>query len=296
MKEHKISPEVMGHVRKKIFDIPYCKDSPSQKLDIWYPNEVREEPYPVILFFHGGGFMFGSKGEDSSEPVLRGTDRGYVVVDCEYRKSREARFPAMVYDAKAAIRFIKANAERYQLDPGRIALWGPSSGGWLVSMAALTDGNPGFEDKSMGNGEYDTHVAAVIDWCGPCGGFLAMDQAFQSSGVGTPNHDLPESPESVFLGNPLPEIPELVKLANPCTYIKKDIPAFFIVHGTADAIVPVEQSKVFYKALAECAGVDKAELFLAEGAPHHGRIWWHEPWVADMCFDFLDQKLKVVER
>lgn len=291
MKEHRISTEVLGHIRKKIFDIPYCEDSQSQKLDIWYPNEAGKEPYPVIMFFHGGGFMFGAKGEDSSEPVLRGTDRGYVVVDCEYRKSREARFPAMVYDAKAAIRFIKANAAQYQLDPNRIALWGPSSGGWLVSMTALTDGNPGFEDKSMGNREYGTSVAAVIDWCGPCGGFLAMDQAFHSTGLGTPDHNFPESPESVFMGNPLPEIPELVKLANPCTYAQKEIPPFFIIHGTADAVVPVEQSIAFHRALTEAAGADRARLYLAEGVPHHGKSWWHEPWVADMCFDFLDRKL-----
>ena len=288
---HMLSSEVARHIRRKQFDIPYSGGSQSQKLDIWYPNEEKEGPYPVILFFHGGGFMHGGKGEDSSEPVLRGTDRGYVVVDCEYRKSRESRFPAMVYDAKAAIRFLKANARRYQLDPDRIALWGPSSGGWLVSITALTEGNPAFEDLSMGNGGYDCRVAAVIDWCGPCGGFLAMDEAFEHTKKGVPDHNLPDSPESVFLGSPLPEIPELVRLANPCTYAHQAIPPFLIVHGTGDAVVPYEQSETFFRTLQQAAGPDKAELYTGDGAPHHGRNWWHEPWLSDLCFDFLDRNM-----
>ena len=153
MGNHKLSKEAEEHIKKKILDIPYASQSPSQILDIWYPNQESEKPYPVIMHFHGGGFKFGGHREDSVEPMLRGTDRGYAVVSVEYRKSGEARFPAMLYDAKAAIRFLKVNAKRYQLDPDRIALWGPSAGGWIVSMAALTPGNPAFEDLTMGNAE-----------------------------------------------------------------------------------------------------------------------------------------------
>ena len=153
MGDHRLSKEAEEHIKKKILDIPYASQSPSQILDIWYPNQESDKPYPVIVHFHGGGFKFGGHREDSVEPMLRGTDRGYVVVSVEYRKSGEARFPAMLYDAKAAIRFLKANARKYQLDPDRIALWGPSEGGWIVSMAALTPGNPAFEDLTMGNAE-----------------------------------------------------------------------------------------------------------------------------------------------
>ena len=145
MKEHMLSKEIEAYIKKKILDIPYCDQSSSQILDIWYPNQESDKPYPVIVHFHGGGFKYGGHREDSEEPMLRGTDRGYVVVSVEYRKSGEAHFPAMLYDAKAAIRFLKANAGKYQLDTERIALWGPSAGGWIVSMTALTPGNPAFE-------------------------------------------------------------------------------------------------------------------------------------------------------
>lgn len=291
MNDHMLSKEVEAHIKNKILDIPYAQQSPSQILDIWYPNEESDEPYPVIVHFHGGGFKFGGHREDSEEPMLRGTDRGYAVVSVEYRKSGEARFPAMLYDAKAAIRFLKTNAEKYKLDPQRIVLWGPSAGGWIVSMAALTPGNPAFEDRSMGNEEADSSVAAVIDWCGPCGGFLDMDAAYNADSTRQPEqiHNEADSAESEFMGAPLTKIPELVRLANPCTYVNKDMPPFMIVHGTADRVVPVEQSIKLAETIKAVAGEDRVTFYLAEGAPHHGRIWWHEDWVADMCFDFLDR-------
>lgn len=294
MNDHMLSKEVEESIKKKIYDIPYAEESPSQILDIWYPNEESEEPYPVIVHFHGGGFKHGGHREDSAEPMLRGIDRGYVVVSAEYRKSGEARFPAMVYDAKAAIRFLKANAGKYHLDPDRIALWGPSAGGWLVSMAALTPGNPAFENPELGNPEYDSSVAAVVDWCGPCGGFLDMAAAYRADPSRDPeqDHDAPDSAESEFMGAPLPKIPELVRLANPCVYVHKDMPPFLILHGSADRVVPVEQSIEFAKAIRAAAGEDRVDLRIIEGAPHHGRIWWHEDPVADQCFDWLDQVLK----
>lgn len=296
MGDHRLSKEAEEHIKKKILDIPYASQSPSQILDIWYPNQESDKPYPVIVHFHGGGFKFGGHREDSVEPMLRGTDRGYVVVSVEYRKSGEARFPAMLYDAKAAIRFLKANARKYQLDPDRIALWGPSAGGWIVSMAALTPGNPAFEDLTMGNADADSKVAAVVDWCGPCGGFLDMDTAYTQnpdpSREPEQSHNAADSPESEFMGAPIGEIPELVRLANPCTYVNKDMPPFMIVHGTSDRIVPVEQSVKLAETIKEIACEDRVTLYLAEGAPHHGRIWWHEEWVADMCFDYLDRLLK----
>lgn len=292
MNKHEISREIEEHIEKKLFDIPYCMQSPSQILDIWYPNKGSEEPYPVIVHFHGGGFSMGGHREDSLEPVLRAADRGYAVVSVEYRKSGEARFPAMLYDAKAAIRFLKCHADEYHLDPDKIALWGPSAGGWIAAMTALTPGNPAFEDLEMGNEREDSSVAAVVDWCGPCGGFLEMDEAFKKSGTGKPNHNLPDSGESQLLGAPLREVPELVRMADPCVYVNKNMPPFLIMHGVRDGIVPVEQSERFAKTIIRAAGEDKAELFIADEAPHHGRIWWHEDWVSDMVLNYLDRIFK----
>lgn len=291
MNDHMMSKEAEEHVKKKFYDIPYAGQSPSQILDIWYPNEEQKEPYPVVIHFHGGGFASGGHREDSFEPMLRGVDRGYAVVSVEYRKSGEARFPAMLYDAKAAIRFLKKNAVKYNLDPDRFALWGPSAGGWIVSMTALTEGNPAFEDLDMGNADMDTRVRAVIDWCGPCGGFLEMDPYYRKTGTGEQVHDDPDSAESQFMGAQITQIPELVRLASPYIYVKKDMPDFFIVHGDQDAVVPVEQSIKFAQAIRSVAGEEKVKLYIGKGTPHHGRIWWHQEWVADMCFDYLDKVL-----
>jgi acetyl esterase/lipase len=166
-----ISPSVLSNAEKIIKDVSYSSVSPNDKLDIYLPKNAAK-PYPVIIYFHGGAFMFGEKDDSSLEPMLRGLAKGFAVVSVQYRLSGEARFPAMVFDAKTAIRYVHAKADEYGFDEKRIALWGPSSGGWLVSMAALTEGNPAFEDRSLGYPKASDHVAAVIDWCGPVSGFV----------------------------------------------------------------------------------------------------------------------------
>ena len=282
-----LAQEILDRIREKYLDVPYCNASPSQKLDLYLPNERDGRPMPVIVHFHGGAFMMCSKRDDSLEPMLRGLDRGYAVVSAEYRKSGEARYPAMVYDAKAVIRWVRANAEKYSFDTEHIAVWGPSSGGWMSSYVAVTNDNPAFEDLTMGNAEYASRVHACVDWCGPCAGFLAMDEAFRKSGLGIPDHDGDLSPESRFLGVPITRVPELVRLANPIAHVKADTVPFLVVHGGADAVVPVEQSIAFCDAL-KGAGAD-ARLHVAEGKPHHGDPWYHENWVSDLCLDFLDE-------
>ena len=148
----------------------------------------------------------------------------------------------MVYDAKAAIHFLRANAEKYRLDAERFSGWGPSSGGWLMSMAGVTKENPAFEDLSMGNGQVSSALQAVVDWCGPCGDFLNMDTAFLASHAGAADHNAADSPESRFLGARTTHISELSRMACPCTYASADTPPFMIVHGGVDQVMPVSQS------------------------------------------------------
>lgn len=287
----KLAQEILDGIKEKYLDIPYCDRSPSQILDLYLP-EKRDGKCPVIVHFHGGAFMMCTKRDDSVEPMLRGLDRGYAVVSAEYRKSGEAIYPAMVHDAKAVVRWVRANAEKYGFDTERIALWGPSSGGWLSSFTAVTNGDDAFEDPSMGNEEYSSSVHACIDWCGPCGGFLEMDKAFRKSGAGIADHDEANSPESLFLGAKITEIPELCDLTNPITHITDKTVPFFILHGGIDQIVPVEQSIAFAEAINAVAGEGRAMLHIAEGMPHHGHPWYHEKWVSDMCLDFLDGVMK----
>ncbi|MBQ8264061.1 MAG: alpha/beta hydrolase [Oscillospiraceae bacterium] len=283
----KLAQEILDGINEKYLDIAYCDESPNQILDLYLP-EKREEKCPVIVHFHGGAFMMCTKRDDSVEPMLRGLERGYAVISAEYRKSGEARYPAMVYDAKAVIRWVRAHAEKYGFDTERIAVWGPSSGGWLSSYTAVTNDNPAFEDLSQGNGEYSSHVHACVDWCGPCAGFLEMDKAFRVSGAGAADHDEALSPESQFLGTQITKIPELCRLASPIAHVNKNTVPFFILHGGIDQVVPVEQSIAFAQAINAAVGEERAKLHIAEGKLHHGHPWYHEEWVSDMCLDFLD--------
>lgn len=287
-----LTQEFLDGIENKLLDIHYCDQSPLQILDLYYPNKKSDKPYPLIIHTHGGAFANGDQRENNAEPMLRGLERGYAVASIQYRRSREALFPAQVYDAKAAVRYLRANAKALNLDPDRFASWGPSSGGWLASMLGVTAGNPAFEDPEQGNPGVSSAVQAVVDWCGPCGGFLEMDAAFRKSGLGEATHDLPDSPESRFLGHVITEAPELVRLACPCTYVSKDMPPVYIIHGSADQVVPVEQSMIFRNAIAAIAGEDRVHLHIVEGKIHHGDPWYHEPWVADECLDFLDSVLK----
>lgn len=287
-----LTEEFLNSISRKILDIPYCEDSPMQIVDLYYPGEEFNGPYPLIIHTHGGAFANGDQRENNALPMLRGLERGYAVASVQYRRSREALFPAQVLDVKACIRYLRANAETLQLDPERFAVWGPSSGGWLASMVGVTEGNPAFEDLDQGNRNVDSAVQAIIDWCGPCGGFLEMDEAYRRNGLGEATHDLPDSPESRFLGHQITEIPELVRMACPCTYVHKDMPPVFILHGSADQVVPVEQSIRFRDVIAERAGKEKVQMHIVEGKLHHGDPWFHEPWVAEECLDFLDGIMK----
>ncbi len=239
-------PANTSHVRRKFLDVAYASVSPSQRLDVYFPDQG-DGPFPVIVSIHGGAFMGCDKGDVQVLPMLEGLKRGYAVVAINYRLSWEARFPALVHDAKAAVRWIRGNAGRYGFDPLRIAAWGGSAGGYLASMLGVSAGIDKLEDLSLGNAGQPSNVQAVVCWFGPTN-FLKMDEQLTALGFPPPEgqrHNEAHSPESLLMGAKITEIPERVKEANPETYVGPDAPPFLIQHGTHDPIVPVEQSIQF---------------------------------------------------
>jgi acetyl esterase/lipase len=269
--------------------LPYAEASGSQKLDIYLPSSG-SGPFPVIVSIHGGAFLMGDKADGQLTPMLAGLDRGYAVVSVNYRLSSEAQFPAQVNDVKAAIRFLRANAATYNLDPNKIAVWGGSAGGYLAAMLGTSGGVADLEDMSQGNSDQSSAVQAVVDWFGPIS-FLDMDAQFTASGIGPANHNAADSPESKLLGSALTEVPELVAEADPTTYISSDDPPFFIQHGTADGNVPSEQSVDFAAALTKVLGAGNVTLQLLEGAGHAGPEFTTAENVA-LVLDWLDGHLK----
>jgi acetyl esterase/lipase len=277
--------------KRKWLDVPYASLSPAQQMDIYLPEEG-DGPFPVILAVHGGAFAFGCKGEVISEPLLEGIYHGYAVADINYRLSGEAIFPAQIYDCKAAVRFLRADAARFHLDGSRIAAWGPSAGGHLVAMLGTSAGVQALEDLEMGNPHESCAVQAVVDWCGPSEDFIRMDIEFQESGLGVADHSEEFSPESLLLGQKITEIPERVKFASPMTYITAAIPPFLIQHGAIDQVVPVQQSINFAAALSKKAGIEKVILDVLPGVHHHGDPAFETKSNLARVFQFLDEHLK----
>jgi acetyl esterase/lipase len=301
MPTHPDSPSRLGipdadtaHVARKTFDLPYATLSEAQTLDIYYP--ATQGPFPVILWIHGGAFMGGDKRDQQLEPALKGLERGYAVVSMNYRMSGEATFPALVHDVKTAVRWVRSNAAAHGFDPTRIAVWGGSAGGYLALMAGVAGALPEFDDPVLGNTEQSAEVQAAVAWFPPAD-FMTMDAQLEASGfVQTPEsaHSGPQSPESLILGRQITLIPDLVRRADPAAYIRPGLPPFFIQHGSADEIVPYQQSLVFAGKLATVNGAQTVRYELLLNARHgHEDPAFKSQANVDKILDFLDQTMHV---
>ncbi len=285
-------PADTAHIRRKFLDIPYAYVSPAQKLDIYLPDEGPGS-FPVIMAIHGGAFMGGDKADMQLLPMLEGLKRGYAVVAINYRLSWEAKFPALVQDAKAAVRWVRTNAQKNMLNPNKIAAWGGSAGGYLSTMLGTSAGILELDDLSLGNPEQPCNVQAVVAWFGPTD-FLKMDEQLAVNGLLPPpgfRHVEANSPESLLLGQTITEIPDKVKAANPETYIRPDGPPYLLQHGTKDPTVPVQQSIELAQKLNQALGEDKVTLELLEGA-EHADPRFETPQNVDRVLNFLDIHLK----
>jgi acetyl esterase/lipase len=285
-------PADTSRIHRKFLNIPYAQLSPAQQLDVYLPEEG-EGPFPVIIAIHGGAFMGCDKADLQVLPMLEGLKRGYAVVSINYRMSGEAKFPALVQDAKAAVRWVRANAEKYRFDLNRVAAWGGSAGGYLSNMLGISAGIPELENLSLGNADQPCNVQAVVAWYAPAN-FLKMDEHLAASRLLAPpgyRHSEANSPESLLLGQLITEIPEKVKAANPETYIRPGAPPFLLQHGTQDPVVPVQQSIEFAEKLRPVIGEKNVTLELLEGA-EHADIRFETPENVSRVLYFLDSHLK----
>jgi acetyl esterase/lipase len=270
-------------------DLAYATISDAQKLDLYIPT-TGSGPFPLVIMVHGGGFMMGDKSDGAG---LTGVDQllaaGYAVASINYRLSSEAIYPAQIYDAKAAVRFLRANAEEYQLNPDKFGAWGASAGGSLVSLLGTTCGVAELEGAELGNAEQSSCVQAVIDWFGPID-FLKMDEQF--AGTGCPqSHDAANSPESMLVGAAIQTVPDLVAATNPMNYITADDAPFFIENGTADCNIPPAQNKNLADALSAVIGADNVTYISLEGAGHGGSQFETTDNL-NLVIGFLDKYLK----
>lgn len=248
-------------------DLSYVDDgNVAHKLDLYVPNGATA-PIPLIVFIHGGGWQSGDKQLGPNSYPLRYARNGYAVASINYRLSSEAIFPAQIYDCKAAIRWLRANAAEYNLDATRIGAWGPSAGGHLASLLGTSNDVTNLEGTVGGNTQFSSRVQAVVDWYGVID-FLQQDALLTQNGCPNPNHNSPNSPESRLMGCAIQTCPEAVQTANPMTYVTPDDPPFFIEHGTADCTSAPGQSQIF-QTLFQSVGHDSSFISL-QGEGHGG--------------------------
>ena len=222
-----------------------------QKLDLYLPKEA-SKPLPVIVWIHGGGWQAGSK---ENNPLLAYAGKGYAVASINYRLSQHAVFPSQIEDCKTAIRWLRAHAKTYNLNPSKIGVAGSSAGGHLVAMLGTAGEVKELEGKA-GNLDQSSQVQCVVDLYGPTD--------FSTMGG---SHSEPNSPESRLIGGPVTENKDKVQRASPMTYISKNCPPFLILHGDKDKVVAYAQSVVSLDALKK-AGIDATLITVQEGG--HG--------------------------
>lgn len=254
--------------------VAYASNSASQVCDIYYPNE--KEDVPVIIVFHGGGFMFGDQGMPVIKPIISAAvQNGYAVVSADYRKSAEAVFPGALSDAKAVVRFVKANADEYGFDTEHIAVWGESAGAYLATMTALTPEVTSLDGDVTDNSEFDSSVTALVSFYAPIE-FYTMDEEYQQLGLDGEKHD-EGSFECKFVGiDPLSSDKDKVYTTHWSTY-QEQVPqnlVAWIQAGTGDTRVPYTQSENLAKGLE--GTIANVEYSTIEGANHEDALFYTE--------------------
>ena len=237
-------------------DIAYASKSPAQKLDLYLPPGEAAAPRPAIVVVHGGGWRGGDKqrGQWARIPAQYASD-GYVAVSVNYRLTGEAPWPAQIEDVKAAVRWLRAHADRHAVDVNRIGAYGNSAGAHLVSLLGLVKQSDGLEGSGP-HQEQSSMVQAVCASATPTD-FLN----WREPGV------VPDRLGRTFLAGPSDTLRDRARQASPITYARGDAPPFLLVHGTADQTVPISQSDRFAKAL-RTAGAEQVRYMIFDNESH----------------------------
>jgi acetyl esterase/lipase len=261
-------------------DITYCTaDSVPLKLDVHYPK-MMNGPAPVAVWVHGGGWTSGSKlGGTGFADVPELVSRGYLVVSVDYRLAPQYKWPAQIQDVKCAIRFLRANAARFNLEPNKMGAWGGSAGGHLVALLGTADASAGFEG-SGGYEDQSSRIQAVVDMFGPAD----LPQLFRGFTGGI---------VSQVFGNV--NGTDILQRASPTTFATQDDPPFLILQGDRDTVVPPSQSQTLYERI-KAAGIP-ATLVMVKNAEHSfdpagGDISPSRAELTQMIADFFDQNLR----
>lgn len=243
-------------------------------LDVYVPEG--EGPFPTVLCVHGGSWRSGTK-LNWIRHAWKIAGRGFVVVAINYRHAPKHPFPAQVHDCKSAVRWIRANADQYKIDPEKLCGLGYSAGGHLVSLLGTTEPNDGLEGEiPEGQEKLSTRLQVVAAGGAPCE-FSWIDE---------------KSRALVFwLGGTRGRKPDWYRKASPTTYISKDDPPFYFFHGETDWVVPKESSKKMHEQLQAAEVVSIYKQYESYG---HFALFSYTD-ALDPVLDFFEQQLEIQE-
>ncbi len=208
-----------------LYDIPYLNTGKRDlKLDVFYPKTTPSRHRPAVLIIHGGGWRSGDRTHH--RPLAQKlAEKGFVAITVEYRLSTEALYPAAVYDLKAAVRWIRANASKYHINPDKIASLGFSAGGQLAALLGTTNNNPAFEEP-LGDSSFSSKINAIID----LDGTLAF--IHPESGEGDDSKGI--SAATYWFGYSKAQNPALWRDAAPLTHVNANTPPILFINSSVD--------------------------------------------------------------
>lgn len=250
-----------------------------------------KESKPAIIFFPGGGFT-SANHERYVEMRMALAKAGFVVASVEYRVVPD-KYPALVVDAKSAVRYLRAHAEELGIDSGRIGVLGDSAGGYLAQMAATTNGEKEFDKGDFLDESSDVQAAVTIYGIS---NLLNIGEGYPKEIQDV--HASPAVTEALlvhgpafanFAGKSILDDPEKAMAASPLGHIKCNMPPFLIMHGSEDKLVSPAQSEQLYNALSEKG--NKVDYVIVEGAGH-GDLYWYQKPVIDKVVNWFEENLK----
>ena len=228
-------------------DLQYAEvDGQALHLDLYMPENAKTPP-PLLVWIHGGGWTKGSKAS-INPAIIQLSGQGYAAASLDYRLEGITSHPKQIHDCKGAIRWLRANAEKYGYDVTRIGVGGGSAGGHLSLLLGMSNGVQELEGDVGGNLDQSSQVQAIVDLYGPS----ALERFAEKS-------------ERFAHGKTV----EQIKTASPVTYLSADDPPLLILHGDIDKVVPLDQSQYLHERYQQ-AGL-QSSLHIIEGAGHGGR-------------------------
>ena len=247
-------------------------------------------PKPAIVFYPGGGFT--SANLDKLLQIRMAlAEAGFVVAAAEYRTVPD-RYPALVNDAKSAVRYLRAHARQFDIDPDRIGVIGNSAGGYVAQMMGTTNGEAGYDVGEYTDFPSDVQAAATLygisNLMNIGEGYPESIQKVHQSPAVTEALLLHGAAFAEFPGADILSNPEKAMNASPMGHIKTGLPPFLIMHGSADRLVSPVQSEQLYNALVEKD--NKVDYVVVEGAGH-GDIYWYQPAIINMIVDWFKANL-----